>query len=144
MQKVIPKKVKSGKYSSAGAALLRHAVLAAVCCVGLLIALLAGTAQLACQLELPLHTLLPLSTAVCCLAVLPSSLLLAWLEGKRGLLCGALFGLGMFALLWIGALAMGQGQPTGLAILKGVAMTASGALGGYLGILLRSEQKRLR
>ena len=58
--------------------------------MALLCALTAAFAQLACRLELPLYLLTPLSTAALCLAVLPSAMLLAWLQGKNGLLCGTL------------------------------------------------------
>lgn len=142
MQKAMRRKPKSARQAGAGA-VLRHTGAAALCCMALLCALTAAFAQLACRLELPLYLLTPLSTAALCLAVLPSAMLLAWLQGKNGLLCGTLFALGVFFLLWgAAAVRQGQGALGELGALKALALAAAGALGGYAGISARERGKR--
>lgn len=144
MQKTMQMQKKKYKRSDQSTALIRHVLTAGVCCVVLMGGMLAAMAQLVCKMELPLHILMPLATAACCLAVLPSSMLLSFLEGKRGLLSGAIFGFGVYLLLWVISIAQGQAQLSTLAALKGLAMLTSGAVGGYLGVMVRAQRKKLR
>lgn len=123
---------------------LLHLAAGAMC--GLLAAalLFSALAMLCCHIDIPPQALLPVSTAAISLAMLPAGLVFAMLRGERGLLYGLLMGTAFFAVLWIAALAQGQMEFTALAGIKGTAILCAGAIGGYLGVMLKERRRRIR
>lgn len=105
--------------------------------------LFAAGALVMCKVDIPPQMLTAISTILISLAVIPAGLVLAFLEGERGMLCGLLTGLGFFSVLWIAALCTMQTEFTPLAVIKGAAMILAGTIGGFLGMMLKEHRRKI-
>ncbi len=106
--------------------------------------LLSGFAVLCCKVDFAPQTLSFIPTGAVVLAVLFAGFVLALLRREKGLLYGLLMGAAFYVFLWIAALAQGQTEFSALAAIKGAALLCSGAIGGFLGILLQERRRRIR
>lgn len=120
-----------------------HFLASALACAALTAAFLALFAKAMASTQIPLELIAPMSTAACCLALLPSGILFAFLRGEKGLLNGLLLATVFLAVLWGAALAQGQAAFTYFAALKSLVLLACGAVGGYVGVLLREKRRRI-
>ena len=120
-----------------------HILASLLCGTAAAAGLLCILAQVCCQVDIPSSMLVFVTTIAISLAMLPAGAALSMLRKEKGMLGGLLIGLVFFAVLWVIALAKGQADFSMLSAIKGVAMMASGAIGGYLGIRLRERRKRI-
>lgn len=105
--------------------------------------LFSAMAALCCKIDCAPQLFAPVSTVLICLSLLAAGLVVSYLHGEKGLLCGLLLGLFCFAVLWIVALMQGQKEFTVLAAIKGAALLASGSMGGCLGAVAKDKKRRI-
>lgn len=120
-------------------------ILVAVCCgLACIFALFCLMAKILCSVDLPVYMTVPMSTIAISVAAFLAAAVFSLLRGEKGLLSGLLFGLGMFAVLWVFALTQGQTSFSQLAAIKLGAMVCSGAIGGLLGVMMHERKRKIR
>ncbi|MDD3429160.1 MAG: TIGR04086 family membrane protein [Oscillospiraceae bacterium] len=129
------------KQNAVGSKYVFWALLTAVCGVFTVLVLFTILSFIIASVDIPLYWITPLSTGAGCLAAFVSGIVLARMIGEHGMLGGFLAGLGLFALLFVASLISGQRDFTQLTVIKLIAFSCSGALGGILGINLYEKAK---
>lgn len=112
--------------------------------IGTAFILFSGFALIMCKTDIPPQFLVPVSTILISISMIPAGLILSLLQGEKGMLCGLLTGIGFFAILWITALINQQMEFTALAAIKGMSMIIAGTIGGFLGIMLKEHRRKIR
>ncbi len=97
-----------------------------------------------CKVDVASNLLTPIATALVSAAIFLSAFIFSFLYREKGILCGCLFGLGCFFVLWLASLIGGQRDFTPLLLIKGAAMVLSGSVGGCIGISARERKRRTR
>lgn len=138
------KQKKRSTSQKEGTHFLAHFIVSMIVGIILLVVLLAVLAKVICNIDVPLHLMIPIATIALCIAVLPASILFAYLRGEKGLLNGAILSLVFLVVIWGIALMKGQIEFSTLAALKSLVLLTSGAAGGYSGVLLRERKRRIR
>lgn len=92
------------------------------------------------KIDIPLYMTVPFATIGVSIAVFMASVLFAYLEGRKGLVCGISLGLAVFVLLWVANAINGDIGLTSLAVLKVIAFCCAGCIGGSLGISLKEHR----
>ncbi|MEG1274400.1 MAG: TIGR04086 family membrane protein [Ruthenibacterium sp.] len=100
-------------------------------------------AAVLCNIDLPLKMLSPIMITAVCVSVLSGAMVFTRLQKKRGLLSGALFGAGVFLLIWLISILQGGTALTQLAAIKALSVVCAGACGGYLGVLQGEKKRKL-
>ncbi len=100
--------------------------------------------EILCHVDLPICAAVPLATAAISLGSAVGGLLLARAEKKNGLVLGVLSGLFFFAAAVLAAFLLGQRDVGMLTVIRGITLTVSGAIGGYLGIVMTERAARHR
>lgn len=118
-------------------------VFSLVLTVGLSGGLCAIAANAMCTTDLAPALLIPLTTVLICIALLIASLFLSAIF-KGGILAGTLFASVLILLLSLLSFLLYQSSFTSLWATKTLAFLASGALGGYLGSVLRERRRKIR
>lgn len=132
-------KLKAGQESR----FVPHMLASAACGIVLTGAFLAAFAKVLCQVEVPVHLVQPFAITAVCLAVLLTSLLFSYLERQMGVVNG-LGVAGVAAFVVLSASLVQEGAHFSMdAAWKVVALLASGAVGGYCGMLLREKRRKI-
>ncbi|MEF9968916.1 MAG: TIGR04086 family membrane protein, partial [Ruthenibacterium sp.] len=76
-----------------------HILICLVCGIFCMTILLCLLAELLCKIDVPQRYLSPLTGVVLCISTLAAALIFARMQGKAGLLSGALWGVGFYVLL---------------------------------------------
>ncbi len=100
--------------------------------------------EILCHVDLPICVAVPLATAAISLGSAVGGLLLARAEKKNGLVLGAFSGLFSFAAAVLAAFLLGQRDVGMLTVIRGITLTVSGAIGGYMGIVMTERSARHR
>ncbi len=108
----------------------------------ILLAMLALCSFVALSIDISPSYITPLATLSISVATFASSAIFSGLLGKNGLVIGAIIGLITFALLFIIALLYELPSFTGTGAIKLLLLILSGAVGGYIGIILRDGMSR--
>ena len=116
-------------------------VFSLVLTVGLSGGLCAIAANAMCTTDLAPALLIPLTTVLICIALLIASLSAIF---KGGILAGTLLASVLILLLSLLSFLLYQSSFTSLWATKTLAFLASGALGGYLGSVLRERRRKIR
>lgn len=119
--------------------------IAAGAAVGLAAAslLFAAAAFVMCKVDIPPQMHTAISTTLVSLAIVPAALVIAFLEGERGMLCGLLTGFGFFAVIWVVAFWGMQSEITTITGIKGMAMLLAGTVGGLIGMMLKERRRKI-
>lgn len=121
-----------------------HMLASAACGIVLTGALLAAFAKVLCQVDVPVHLVQPFAIAAICVSVLLTALLFSYLERQLGVVNGlGVAGVAAFVVL-AASLAQEGANFSMDAAWKLVAILASGAVGGYCGMLLREKRRKIR
>lgn len=111
--------------------------------VGIAVALLALLANAMCKTDLQPCLFIPLTTALFCTAIMLASIFLSvFSKGKIWL--GIVLAAFLFLALSTWSFYAYRNAFTELWVTKAVAFLASGALGGYLGALIREKPRKIR
>lgn len=123
-----------------------HVVTALLAGVAASLISLLGCSALLCRVDLPSYMLIPLGTISICIGSATGGLLLAHAEKKNGMVWGILCGIFFFIACFGVAFLCGQRKIGSLTIIRMVAFVLSGAIGGYLGLILseRSMHHRIK
>jgi putative membrane protein (TIGR04086 family) len=105
---------------------------------------LVGGAWLLCRTGMALAYIDPLATTAAGAAVLGAAMLFGYLQRKKGLLNGVLLAAVLLAAVWGVSLAQGQAALSSQVSVKACVLLAAGAVGGYVGALLRARKRRIR
>lgn len=118
-------------------------LLGALLSAALAVGLCAVLANAMCTTDIEPSLLVPLTTALLCASILLASLLLSLLCQGR-IWVGPALALFLFLMISVAAFVVTHNFFTALWVTKGAAFLASGALGGYLGALLRARKRKMR
>ena len=137
-------KLAAMPHSAAKSHLGLYIFVSLACEVVLLTIFLCAFASILCKVDVPLYLLQPFSTALCCAAVLFGAMVFSRLYGKYGLFFGAIFGIFLFLILWVVSGIQGETIFTAYAGIKCISLILSGAIGGYIGVILCEKKRKIR
>ncbi|MEG0166740.1 MAG: TIGR04086 family membrane protein [Ruthenibacterium sp.] len=120
-----------------------HILICFICGVFCMAILLCLLAELLCKIDVPQRYLSPLTSVVLCISTLAAALIFARMQGKAGLLSGALWGVGFYVLLLLIAWTQNAVMLQEASFLRLGSMVIAGGLGGYLGMLLQEKKRKI-
>ncbi len=105
--------------------------------------LMTAFAAVMCQADIPFSFMPTIGTVLICISVFVSALVFSVMKGSAGLFSGGIIGLSSFVILFA-VCTICRISPSSFAITKAFIMIASGAFGGFVGIVLSEKRRRIR
>lgn len=122
---------------------LGHFLAGGIVCGGVMAGLLCAGAALLCRIDIPLEFTVPISTGILCISVMAGAMVISFLHGKGGMLCGLVFS--CLVLVLVGVFSVTQAQPvfSTFTAIKACSILLCGGAGGYIGILWKESKQKL-
>lgn len=119
-----------------------HILLCLVCAIFVMATLLCLLAKLLCVIDVPQAYFPAMISTALALTTCVTALIFSKLRGKAGLASGALWGIGLYAVLFFATWTQGRAVLQEASLLRLVGMIIAGSFGGYLGVLWHEKKRR--
>ena len=106
-----------------------------------LLLLLCLVSSILCTMEIPVASLVTITTACTAFSALISGLIFSMLQGQNGLVLGFVSGVAIYAGIFLSALFSGALDLSSFSVLKISSIVIAGMLGGYWGIGIREKRR---